>query len=979
MSHINSHSGKVDRFIKAHCYIQKNELRMSFLRLLFTPFHRKSEKSIQYHTEIQDKYPDYKPVTTRANIIGNPKSAFDYNHYNEMLGYYERRHLFYAEAILQIGSILFLSALIAGTVLYMGGFFSPPQKTANEKSSSFESDILEETHISTISDEHDKDVDDDNEINNILQSIPDILTMKKLELENKKDALQDRSIATVRSNIMSTIRQRQDRSRKNKRRSRSLTAKPSAINAESPSFSRSRRSRSRPKRGRRARTSSPVFSTVTNPSFSSGTEDVDVDENDENNITSASYSDISKEVNRSNEEDEMARYVFDNWRKQRNNFSKRNATPRNISVKKYRNNLSPFSSMRSVGSDKKLDENVRVNEIEVDNASNFEPISNHESKNISNSIPNIVSPIVSSIVQNNASSQSESTLQSLQLTHATLQKEHESLTLLMKEKDLNYKSMQKEHSDIQQQLDNSKQYETELEHLKHTHNIYKTHWRAMSEELHRRSNQWNEEHDKFQDRFDEMQFQIQIWKNRCRSEYSQDAKNDCIVIFDVEDEKESILNEQVLNDPTITKAKFQMQQLKIQDLEAKLVKTEHVRKKLHNRIQELRGNIRVYVRVRPFLENENQGNGETKKCSMNLLPDGQTILAEGTLVSQSNTKFSFDKVFPPSCTQQDVFEEVSDLIQSALDGYHVCLFSYGQTGSGKTHTMQGNGINENEDMKGIIPRAVEQILRQTISLRETQSWNFKLSVSFLEIYNEELRDLLLFNDEKKKERCTPTLDGLKDNNKPKLTIKRRSRDQYNNRAYVDGISKVEINTTDYSKGMKEIESIMKVATKARSVAKTSMNAQSSRSHALFMLEINGIHPESGSVIHGSLNLCDLAGSERLKTFGPTKDDMARVKETKNINKSLSCLGDVFTSLANGSHHVPFRNSKLTYLLQDCLSGDGKALMFVNLSPSADSWNESMCSLRFAKRVSQVELGKATKHCLYQHNGSRQKNDRLKTK
>jgi kinesin family protein C1 len=93
-------------------------------------------------------------------------------------------------------------------------------------------------------------------------------------------------------------------------------------------------------------------------------------------------------------------------------------------------------------------------------------------------------------------------------------------------------------------------------------------------------------------------------------------------------------------------------------------------------------------------------------------------------------------------------------------------------------------------------------------------------------------------------------------------------------------------------------------------------------------------------------------------------DTQRLKETKAINKSLSCLGDVFESLANGYKHVPFRNSKLTYLLEDCLSGDGKALMFVNLSPTLDSRNKSLCSLRFAQRVKQVELGKATKHVQY---------------
>merc|ERR1712127_810698 len=156
---------------------------------------------------------------------------------------------------------------------------------------------------------------------------------------------------------------------------------------------------------------------------------------------------------------------------------------------------------------------------------------------------------------------------------------------------------------------------------------------------------------------------------------------------------------------------------------------------------------------------------------------------------------------------------------------------------------------------------------------------------------------------------------------------------------------------------------MAAAARSRSVATTKMNAQSSRSHSVFMLHLCGRNEESGTVVEGSLNLCDLAGSERLDRSG-VASDARRLRETQAINKSLSCLGDVFTSLANGSKHIPFRNSKLTYLLQDCLSGDGKALMFVNLSPTIASSNESLCSLRFAQRVNSVELGKATKQVKY---------------
>ena len=156
---------------------------------------------------------------------------------------------------------------------------------------------------------------------------------------------------------------------------------------------------------------------------------------------------------------------------------------------------------------------------------------------------------------------------------------------------------------------------------------------------------------------------------------------------------------------------------------------------------------------------------------------------------------------------------------------------------------------------------------------------------------------------------------------------------------------------------------MAAAARARSVAKTNMNSQSSRSHSVFMLHLCGCNEESGTMVQGALNLCDLAGSERLDRSG-AGSNAQRLKETQAINKSLSCLGDVFNALSNGSSHIPFRNSKLTYLLQDCLSGDGKALMFVNLSPTLESSNESLCSLRFAQRVNQVELGKAVKNVQY---------------
>ena len=412
----------------------------------------------------------------------------------------------------------------------------------------------------------------------------------------------------------------------------------------------------------------------------------------------------------------------------------------------------------------------------------------------------------------------------------------------------------------------------------------------------------------------------------------------------VEEDDESPLDTD-LEDEAVLRARIEERDRRIAELEVQLLKGEQLRRLMHNRIQELRGNIRVYVRTRPFLP----GDGEAQDSSIDVCLDGESLSITDNRNAVSHD-FKFDKVFPPSAGQDLVFNEVSDFVQSALDGYHVCLFSYGQTGSGKTHTMQGSG---NGAMRGIIPRAVEQILSQA-KLMQSQKWDFKMSASFLEIYNEELKDLLVTMKQ-----------GGNPSKAEKLAIKRNRE----GKSYVDGLTQIAIDTNDSVSGMEQLETLMSFAARSRSVASTKMNAHSSRSHSVFMLHLHGYNEDSGVSVHGALNLCDLAGSERLDRSG-AGSDITRLRETQAINKSLSCLGDVFNALATGASHVPYRNSKLTYLLQDCLSGDGKALMFVNLSPTFASSNESLCSLRFAQRVNQVELGKPTKHIQYNGSGKR---------
>ncbi|CAN6196612.1 unnamed protein product [Urochloa humidicola] len=363
-------------------------------------------------------------------------------------------------------------------------------------------------------------------------------------------------------------------------------------------------------------------------------------------------------------------------------------------------------------------------------------------------------------------------------------------------------------------------------------------------------------------------------------------------------------------------------QSRLDEAEQQILDGEKLRKKLHNTILELKGNIRVFCRVRPLMSNESGAvsypkSGENIGRGIELMHNAQTY------------SFTFDKVFDHSASQEHVFIEISQLVQSALDGYKVCIFAYGQTGSGKTYTMMGNP--ELDDQKGMIPRSLEQIF-QASQVLNSQGWKYKMQASMLEIYNETIRDLLAANR-----------NAAQDGASSKYTIKHDS----SGNTHVSDLTVADVTT------ISEVSSLLRRAAQSRSVGRTHMNEESSRSHCVFTLRIFGVNEGTDQQVQGVLNLIDLAGSERLNKSGATGD---RLKETQAINKSLSCLSDVIFSIAKKEEHVPFRNSKLTYLLQPCLGGDSKTLMFVNLSPEVSSTGESICSLRFAARVNSCEIG-----------------------
>jgi kinesin family protein C1 len=252
-------------------------------------------------------------------------------------------------------------------------------------------------------------------------------------------------------------------------------------------------------------------------------------------------------------------------------------------------------------------------------------------------------------------------------------------------------------------------------------------------------------------------------------------------------------------------------------------------------------------------------------------------------VSRKNNNFSFDRVFGPRTQNGEVFDEISQLVQSALDGYNVCIFCYGQTGSGKTHTMSSQD--------GMIPRAVHQIYETAQGLEE-KGWRYTMAGNFVEVYNENLNDLLGNPDE---------LD------KKKHEIRH---DMQRGKTIITDITTVQLDSPEM------VESILKNADANRSVAATKANERSSRSHSVFILKLIGENHITGERSEGTLNLVDLAGSERLSHSGATGE---RLKETQNINRSLSSLGDVIAALGQGKDggHIPYRNSKVSFPYHHC--------------------------------------------------------------
>ncbi|CAF31496.2 Kinesin-like protein klp-3 [Caenorhabditis elegans] len=334
------------------------------------------------------------------------------------------------------------------------------------------------------------------------------------------------------------------------------------------------------------------------------------------------------------------------------------------------------------------------------------------------------------------------------------------------------------------------------------------------------------------------------------------------------------------------------------------------RKQLHNQLVELNGNIRVFYRIRPQLASET--DNQKPVVVIDEMDNGVVHVSNTT--GTRKTSAGADKVIPTDFSQDQIFNEVSPIITSCIDGYNVCIFAYGHTGSGKTYTMDGPVT-----MPGINQRAIMQLFET--AKERTGDIKYDIKVAMMEIYNEKIRDLL-------------------NTSNTNLAIRQTEE----GRSSIPGLEEVSVNSAE------EVTETLARGRKNKAVAATEANIESSRSHVIVRVLVSATNLITKATTVGRLNLVDLAGSERVSQTNATGQ---LLKEAQAINKSLSELGNVVLALRQNQKHIPFRNCQLTRILEDSLNGDSKTLVIVHLSPDAKSLNESISSVNFAEKIGQV--------------------------
>lgn len=334
-------------------------------------------------------------------------------------------------------------------------------------------------------------------------------------------------------------------------------------------------------------------------------------------------------------------------------------------------------------------------------------------------------------------------------------------------------------------------------------------------------------------------------------------------------------------------------------------------------------NVRVVVRCRP-LNSKETSEGFKAIVKIDEVRGQVQVTNPDAPRGEPPKSFTFDTVFAPGCKQTDVYNQTArPIVEAVMEGYNGTIFAYGQTGTGKTFTMEG--VRAQPELRGIIPNSFAHIFG-TIAKAGDQV-RFLVRVSYLEIYNEEVRDL------------------LGKNQKSRLEVKERP----DVGVYVKDLSAFVVNNAD------DMDRIMTLGNKNRSVGSTNMNEHSSRSHAIFSITVerSDAGPDKEQHVRvGKLHMVDLAGSERQTKTGATGQ---RLIEATKINLSLSTLGNVISSLVDGkSTHIPYRNSKLTRLLQDSLGGNAKTVMCANIGPAEYNYDETISTLRYANRAKNIK-------------------------
>uniref|UniRef100_A0AAY5K581 Kinesin-like protein n=1 Tax=Esox lucius TaxID=8010 RepID=A0AAY5K581_ESOLU len=319
-------------------------------------------------------------------------------------------------------------------------------------------------------------------------------------------------------------------------------------------------------------------------------------------------------------------------------------------------------------------------------------------------------------------------------------------------------------------------------------------------------------------------------------------------------------------------------------------------------------NIKVLCRFRPLNQSEILRGDQ---CIPTFKGDDTVVVGGKSYV--------FDRVFPTNTTQEQVYNTCAkQIVKDVLGGYNGTIFAYGQTSSGKTHTMEGKLHDPNQ--MGIIPRIAEDIFSHIFSMDE--NLEFHIKVSYFEVYMDKIRDLL-------------------DVTKTNLAV----HEDKNKIPYVKGCTERFVSSPD------EVMDVIDEGKNNRHVAVTNMNEHSSRSHSIFLINIKQEHVETEQKLCGKLYLVDLAGSEKVSKTGAAG---AVLDEAKNINKSLSALGNVISALAEGTKtHVPYRDSKMTRILQDSLGGNCRTTMFICCSPSSFNDAETKSTLMFGQRAKTI--------------------------